>query len=685
MAISLQQYVQRLAASGLMSAGELDSFQRDLLAGKRPADAQNLARALVREGKLTKYQAARVFRGDGEPLVLGNYIVLDEIGAGGMGTVYKASHRRMERIVALKLLPHAAHESPELIERFRREVRAAAMLSHPRIVTAYDADEVDGRLFLAMEFVDGPNLAELVRERSPLPVHEAVNYVVEAAEGLAYAHAQGVVHRDIKPANLLLTPAGHVKILDLGLASLHEGIGHLPAGGGALTVTGVVVGTVEYMAPEQAEDTRQADERSDVYSLGCTLYKLLTGEHLYHCDTAVKLIVAHREYPIPSLRAARPDVPARLDELFRSMVAKHPDDRPQSMEALIAALDEWRRAAGGNSWEGGGTARAGRRAESEWRPSSDGRSLSLGWFVGLAALVGLMIVFSQQRDDPAQVDSIASIPRPRMPDGLAIRQDVQASRNDLRRVQRTYAEEHGLPIIDTNALGMRLALVAPGEFGMGSDSSAVPEAERPPHRVRITRPFYIGVNEVSVGEFGRFVTETGYQTTAQTLHRGVDWRLPPGFAQSDDHPAVGLSWNDAVAFCRWLSGKEAATYRLPTEAEWEYACGASTDRAADIGRLAWYAANSLGRTHRVGLLEPNALDLSDMLGNAREWCLDGPRQYDAGAVDDPVGPNDGPRLLRGGDWSRQGVPRASDRSWSDPDHADSTTGFRVVREIPDHQ
>jgi formylglycine-generating enzyme required for sulfatase activity len=231
-----------------------------------------------------------------------------------------------------------------------------------------------------------------------------------------------------------------------------------------------------------------------------------------------------------------------------------------------------------------------------------------------------------------------------------------------------------LPLIETNRLGMKLALVVPGEFWMGSDSGNAPVTERPQHRVRIGRPFYCGVYEVTVGEYGQYIAEGGARVAG-------DWRPPRGFSQSDRHPVVGVSWNDAKAFCQWLSRREQATYRLPSEAEWEFACGYKSGGTEQTPGTAWFGGNSEGRTHRVGLLEPNELGIYDFLGNVKEWCLDGIRQYTGEPVDNPLGPADGPRVLRGGDWSSAKLPRASQRGCAAVDHSDDKTGFRVVLEV----
>ncbi len=280
---------------------------------------------------------------------LGNYTIARMIGQGGMGTVFQAMHRRMNRVVAVKVLSPSVTRTREMLERFEREVQTAARLIHPNIVTAYDADQSRGIHFLVMEYVDGVDLARYVGERGRLPFEHVIDLIQQAARGLAYAHGRGVVHRDIKPANLMLDARGTLRILDLGLARADgPALAENHAAGGTsgartdLTQAGWVVGTVDYMAPEQAADAKDADPRSDIYSLGCTLFFLLTARPPYAGQTSTERLQAHRHGPVPALRAARPDVPDELDRVFRRMVAKNPAERYASMNDLVTDLDACR-------------------------------------------------------------------------------------------------------------------------------------------------------------------------------------------------------------------------------------------------------------------------------------------------------------------------------------------------------
>jgi serine/threonine protein kinase len=336
--LTLEEFLQNLCECGLFSQEEI-SKTLEALPEPVAADGTALAERLIAAGKLTPFQAAAVRDRRFEELVIGNYQVLDRLGAGGMGTVFKARHRRMKRIVAIKALSRKVAQNDKFIKRFQREVEAVARLNHPNIVMAHDADEADVGHFLVMEFVNGRDLATEVQQRGPLPIPEAVEYTRQAARALEYAHGQGIIHRDIKPANLLRDVSGVVKVADLGLARFDETVGTPSEDASALTQAGTIMGTVDYMSPEQALGLTNIDHRADIYSLGCTLYFLLRGEPTYQGPTMMATLLKHREAPIPSLAAVRPDVPVELDAVFRRMVAKAPADRFQTMTEVLLALE----------------------------------------------------------------------------------------------------------------------------------------------------------------------------------------------------------------------------------------------------------------------------------------------------------------------------------------------------------
>jgi tRNA A-37 threonylcarbamoyl transferase component Bud32 len=262
------------------------------------------------------------------------YRILRELGRGGMGIVYQARQTVMNRPVVIKVINKALLDNSDAVERFRREVQAAARLAHPNIVTAYDAEQAGDLHMLVMEFVPGQSLAEALHKKGPLPVLNACVYVRQAALGLQHAHEQGMVHRDIKPQNLMLTPKGQVKILDFGLAKLVSEHGS----GTGLTALNSYMGTPEYSAPEQATDARTADIRADIYSLGCTLYCLLAGRPPFREETAVKTILAHLEKEPTPLPRLRPDVPAALWQVLARMLAKAPSRRYQKPAEVAQAL-----------------------------------------------------------------------------------------------------------------------------------------------------------------------------------------------------------------------------------------------------------------------------------------------------------------------------------------------------------
>jgi uncharacterized protein (TIGR03067 family) len=284
---------------------------------------------------------------------LGEYQLLEKLGRGGMGTVYRAIHTKLDRVVALKVLPKSRSDDEKAIARFEREMKAIGRLDHANIVGAYDAREIEGKPVLIMEYVEGLDLGKLVRRLGPLPVGDACELARQAALGLQYAHEHGLVHRDVKPSNLMLTPEGEVKVLDLGLARFHrvEGdspifaarkSGQSPETSDEMTGSGQAMGTADYMAPEQASDSHGVDIRADVYSLGCTLYKLLTGRAPFggpdHKGTFEKM-TAHVREPVPPIREFDPEIPEELAAVLDRMLAKEPDERYATPQQVADALE----------------------------------------------------------------------------------------------------------------------------------------------------------------------------------------------------------------------------------------------------------------------------------------------------------------------------------------------------------
>jgi serine/threonine protein kinase len=271
--------------------------------------------------------------------VFGDYVLLEPLAESRTGKIFKAKNRAMGRLAALKLFSREAADMPQLLERFQRKIKILARLNHPNLVAAQTAGEHAGTRYLAMEYVDGRDLGSTIKKQGPLAVAEAVDYLAQAAAGLGHAHAQGVYHRNVKPSNLMVDRQGVVKVVGFGLAHVEAGTPAAEGGGGVeLTQQGQLFGSQEYIAPEQIADAAHADQRADIYSLGCTLHTLLTGRPPYPGKSAIAQFMAHRGSPIPTLRPVRPEVPGPLDAVFQKMLAKKPEDRYQSMDEVIAAL-----------------------------------------------------------------------------------------------------------------------------------------------------------------------------------------------------------------------------------------------------------------------------------------------------------------------------------------------------------
>lgn len=822
------------------------------------------------------------------PSSIGPYQIEQLLGSGVMGDVYMAFDPRLKRHVAVKVLASQLSRDAQFVERFSTEAAAIGQLHHKNIVQIYFTGEDKGQYYFAMQFVNGGSLAELLEKESILLPQRALSIILQVLDGLAAAHATGMVHRDIKPANILLTKSGQALIADFGLVK---------SGGSSQTTVGVVLGTPDFLAPEQASG-HAVDARTDLYAVGCVLYRMLSGQNPFRSDEPTGIIYQHlHQTPVPLTTLCH--VPHELSEVVHRLLRKSPGDRFQTalevrrilskLVSLHSTSDEsavesqthssdilsavecrnpinfdFLNANDGDLHKGGTpqhisdsvrrwvrrltfrpdqgsqtqhladdaikiyqercaelsqliarsedvchelqqlanqhleAAQSARQlresatdpqVEQRWAKEQDARELDAkdlqervahqveqlshwraayaeaartleslnshrgillarlavarsrtkmirgpgpqrflrkrwgqwGAAAGLLILV-ILIVNSFWSSAPATTSSVSSV-------------DLEQHSAPVTRIPMATLEE--VPVVYENgsrirnSIGMELIQIPAGEFEMGSPIREVGrDPDEKQHHVRITQPFFMGVHEVTVGQFEQFVAATGYKTNAETdgkggygVYPGVGGGYEPrftwrngGFEQTNNHPVGNVTWYDANAFVRWLTEKEKVLYRLPTEAEAEYACRAGTQtiyqtgtNPTDLVKL----ANILDFTFRdnevkkyqndvsklknnpasdgfiftapVGSFEPNAFGLHDMVGNVDEWCSDwfDHNYFRNSPVNDPVGPESGVfRSFRGGFWgSIVQHTRSANRSRFEPDHRANYIGFRVVRSV----
>ncbi|HEV3080793.1 MAG TPA: serine/threonine-protein kinase [Gemmataceae bacterium] len=337
----LADFFHELELSGLLESAQLEDLTHGGL--NQGEDMLPLARAIIRRGWLTRFQVNQIAAGRRQDLTVGPYRILDRLGEGAMGQVFKAHHAVMNRTVALKVIRKEWLRNANAVGRFYKEIQAAAQLIHPNIVLAYDAGQAGPTHYFAMEYVEGTDLSRLVEQSGPLAVGQACEYIRQAALGLQHAHSRGMVHRDIKPHNLLLAASANgtresaaslIKILDMGLARLQgtEAKDH------GLTQTGTVIGTPDFVAPEQALSSRDADIRSDIYSLGCTLYFLLAGRPPHQAASLTEVLLKHQLHEPTPIEEIREEVPAGVRSVLKKMLAKKPGERYQTPGQVVEAL-----------------------------------------------------------------------------------------------------------------------------------------------------------------------------------------------------------------------------------------------------------------------------------------------------------------------------------------------------------
>ena len=717
MPVALETFLSQLSESGILSDQKFRAAERKK---SEHQDGEALAREMIKSGHLTKYQAEQILSGKGKNLCMGQYVLLEKLGAGGMGQVFKAYHPGMERMVAIKVILAKGNTDAETVKRFEREIKAAAKLAHPNIITVYDAGNADGRHFMVMELVKGQDLSEIINQKGQFGTRDTVDYITQAAKGLKFAHANGVIHRDIKPGNLILDSDGVLKIVDMGLAKIHSKENDETVS--MLTGNAAIMGTVDFMSPEQSLSTKNVDGRADIYSLGATLYYMLTGNVMYPGKTAMVKLMAHRKSLIPSLRASRPDVSENLDAIYNKMVAKDLNDRYQNMSELISDLEL---AANGfapvikskemmtlNSLQDdfGG-----------FQIKVKGTNIKLGKstinFKGLLAnkkllgIIGgtltgalLMIFFfiigifggakKEEFKNPNQISSgnktpetksdVATIPKENK--STSIIAETKSGQNVFltspfsesmaKETQSTLAKSLNMPAEEKvnlgNGVSLDMVLIPAGKFLMGSPTTEVGrDFWELQHEVTLTKPYYMGKYEVT-----------------QEQWEAVMGDNPSGITKRAKLPVTNVSWDDCQEFIKKVNAKNGG-YRLPTEAEWEYACRAGTTTAYSIGDSlkkidANYADGAADSTKTVGSYSPNAFGLYDMHGNVNEWCEDRNAKYPAGAVTDPKGPATGERrIVRGGAfYLKVSSARSSYRTHNTPTLQGGTGyGLRLARTV----
>ena len=628
---------------------------------------------------------------------LGHYEIQEVIGRGGMGIVLRAFDEQLHRVVAVKVLAPHALANGAARQRFVREARAAAAVRDEHVVGIHAVDEGSEAPYLVMEYIAGVSLQDRLDRGGPLEVKEILRIGLQAASGLAAAHAQGLIHRDVKPANILLeNHVERVKITDFGLARA--------AADASLTQEGVVAGTPQYMAPEQARG-EALDHRADLFSLGTVLYALCTGRPPFRAENTLAVLKRVCEDTPRPIREINPDVPVWLVEIIAKLHAKDPAERFQSAREVAEVLGR----------ELATMQRGDAERQAPPRPPTPAkrpRRLVAGAAVLLLFAAGFVL-----SESVGMTHVVATVLGRFTPNNTAAAKGEEG-RNDVQPA------EPPTPSDLTNGIGMKLKLIKPGKFLMGSpkDEEGRSGDEGPQHEVEITKAFYMGVCPVTKGQFAAFVQDDGYQTDAEKDGKGgyglrlatAEWEQKPeytwrhpGFRQGDDHPVVEVSWNDATAFCAWLSKKEGKTYELPTEAEWEYACRAGTKtrfwcgdadaslrgnaniadaslkaKSPSFGTVAW--DDGYAFTSPVGSFKANPWGLYDMGGNVWQWCADGFGPYEGGFFKDPKDKESANgHVARGGTWGN--LPsgcRSASRNSFDPARRDATRGFRVVLRLP---
>ena len=621
---------------------------------------------------------------------VGFYRLYERIGGGGFASVFVARDTRTNEMVAVKVLHAHLAQDAQFIARFRREAEAMQkMPPHPNIVRLREFGQQGNTYYLAMEYLEGKDLSQILAERRRLPVDEALSIATQIAQALDMANRYGLVHRDIKPGNVKITPQGVVKVMDFGIARATEGT--------KLTQSGMFMGTPDYMAPEIWEG-KPADIRSDIYALGAMMYEMLTGASPFHSDTPAAIMRRHLMEQPRSMRAARADVPTNVESVIFKMLAKLPDVRYQTPVEVLAAL----RTKPNSIIATMATPESAMRMPPP--PARQVQPRLSGVWVGIAVVaaflliviivVAVIAVAGQGGTKAAEVVATSTMrPQATLTPLVII---VTATHPPPTDTPTASATPRFTPTPEAgeerDVQGGPLVYVSAGEFTMGSSDGH--ENEKPVHTVYLDA-FWIDKYEVTNTQYATCLNAGACKTPSQ--NNSYTRSSYFGNPQFNSYPVIYVSWNDAVAFCGW------AQKRLPTEAEWEKAARGTDARTYPWGntwdggrvnfcdencQLDWKGKNAddgYADTSPVGnyLNGASPYGAMDMAGNVWEWVADwyGSNYYKSSPKNNPKGPDSGDlRVLRGGAWYfTQDSVRATVRDHIYPGSAYNYVGFRCAQ------